>query len=82
MNSIGNNAFAGCEFLESITIPDNVTSIGEYAFKESGLRSITIPHKVNSIGQEAFYNCSGLTSVTILGSVADIAILRSKTAAA
>ena len=33
---------------------------------------MTIPESVTSIGDSAFYNCSALTSVTILGSVSSI----------
>ncbi len=56
-----------------ITIPNSVTSIGEYAFDGcSGLTSVTIPNSVTSIGSGAFYGCSGLTSVTIPNSVTSI----------
>ena len=52
--------------LSEITIPNSVTSIGEYAFYNcSGLTSVTIPNSVTSIGKSAFSGCSGLTSVTI-----------------
>jgi hypothetical protein len=55
------------------TIPNSVTSIGEYAFSGcSGLTSVTIPNSVTSIGNYAFSNCSGLTSVTIPNSVTSI----------
>ena len=66
-------AFYNCRSLTSITIPDNVTSIGDYAFYECrGLTSITIPDSVTSIGERAFYNCSSLTSVTIGDGVTSI----------
>ena len=49
-----------------LVIPDSVTSIGSFAFRNcSGLTSVTIPNSVTSIGQWAFWGCSGLTSVTI-----------------
>ena len=55
------------------TIPNSVTSIGDYAFSGcSGLTSVTIPGSVTSIGERTFYNCSNLTSVTIPGSVTSI----------
>ena len=56
-----------------ITIPNSVTSIGDYAFWEcTGLTTVTIPNSVTSIGRSAFYNCTGLTSVTIGNSVTSI----------
>ena len=64
--SIALTAFEGCSRLTSITIPDNVTSIGSGAFSGcSSLTSVTIPNWVTSIGSAAFYGCQGLTSVTI-----------------
>ena len=52
--------------MTSVTIPESVTSIGEYAFSGCSLTSVIIPNSVTSIGYSAFYNCSGLTSVTCL----------------
>ena len=64
---------SGMSKLLSITIPNSVTSIGNYAFYGcSGLTSLTIPNRVTSIGQSAFYGCSGLTSVTLGNSVTSI----------
>ncbi|MFR6424693.1 MAG: leucine-rich repeat domain-containing protein [Oscillospiraceae bacterium] len=57
-----------CTSLTSVTIPDSVTSIGEYAFSGcTSLTSVTIPDSVTSIGECAFYECTSLTSVTIPG---------------
>ena len=59
--------------LTSVTIPNNVTSIGEDAFCDCiALTSVTIPNSVTSIGDDAFANCRGLTSVTIPDSVTSI----------
>lgn len=59
--------------VSEIIIPDYVTSIGNYAFRDcSGLTSVTIPNSVTSIGSYAFDNCSGLTSVTIGNGVTSI----------
>ena len=57
----------------SYTIPDSVTSIGNYAFYVcDSLTSITIPNSVTSIGFHAFDGCTSLTSITIPDSVTSI----------
>ena len=57
----------------SVTIPNSVKSIGEWAFFYcSSLTNITIPNSVTSIGIEAFYGCSGLLNVTIGNSIETI----------
>ena len=59
--------------ITSITIPNSVTSIGDFAFEDcSSLTSITIPNSVTSIGDYAFYNCLSLTSIEIPNSVTSI----------
>ena len=71
--AIGSKAFAYNKTLESITIPNSVTSIGEFAFCDcSALTSLTIGNSVEGIGNYAFSDCSGLTSVTIPNSVKNI----------
>ena len=70
---IGAWAFQDCNKLESIAIPDSVTSFGGWAFSGcSSLTSITIPDSLKFIGDCAFDGCSSLTSITIPDSVASI----------
>ncbi len=58
---IGNGAFFGCNRLESIKIPNRVTSIGNGAFSDCiGLMSIEIPNSVISIGCDVFSGCDKL----------------------
>ena len=54
----GNTAIKCREWATSVTIPNSVTSIGNYAFRDcSGLTSVSIPNSVTSIGNGAFQNC-------------------------
>lgn len=73
VTSIGERAFAWCESLKSIVIPDGVTSIGENAFTNCySLKSVSIPDTVTSIGKMAFNDCQKLTSIIIPDGVKSI----------
>lgn len=48
------STFSGRSSLQSITLPETLTTIGDYAFQSSALESIYIPASVNNIGQYAF----------------------------
>ena len=64
--------YNGTEITE-LTIPSDITSIGDYAFYNcASLTSVTIPDSVTSIGDYAFCSCYSLTSVTIGNSVTSI----------
>ncbi len=68
--AIPEEAFAGMENLSSVVIPDNVTEIGDGAFRGCGnLESLTLT-SVETIGAGAFDGCSNLTSITITGGAA------------
>ena len=57
--SIPAGAFSDCYFIESITITDGVTDIGEDAFIGcKGMTSIIIPDSVTKIGESAFNGCA------------------------
>lgn len=58
------NAFAVGSGATEYTIPDSVTSIGDYAFGFCDkLTTVTIPDGVTSIGDWAFCDCHNLASV-------------------
>ena len=67
VTSIGDNAFAYCENLETVTFESNssLESIGESAFSNCcSLTSITIPSSVTSIGDYVFNECGNLETIT------------------
>ena len=53
----------------SFTIPDGVTTIGDYAFEYALFENVTIPDGLVSIGNSAFSNCANLTGINIPNSV-------------
>ena len=70
---ICDGAFSDCEYLQFITIPNSVTSIGDEVFNGcKSLQFITIPNSVTSIGNRAFSGCKSLQSITIPNSVTSI----------
>ena len=58
--------------LRSITLPNTLTTIDEYAFGSSGLNLITIPVGVTNIKESAFNSCRYLTSVTLPNTLTSI----------
>ncbi len=66
-------AFSDCTALESVEIPDTVTSIGEAAFFNcSGLERVKLPANLTELPSNAFGYCRNLTQVTIPDSVTSI----------
>lgn len=65
IKEIKDYTFNSCSKLKTIKIPENVTSIGQFAFERSGLTTIDIPDTVTSIGEVAFGDCKNLQDVTI-----------------
>ena len=59
--------YYGSSSLTSITIPNSVTRVGDYAFVScSGLSSVTIGNSVTSIGERAFNGCDSIQTVISL----------------
>ena len=63
---IGEEAFASCDKLIEVVLPNGIREIGPSAFLFcENLRSVTLPEGTVSIGDRAFYHCSGLNSVSL-----------------
>ena len=79
VESIGENAFSGCNNLTSVTLNSNAVVSKAYTYSNN-FKSIfgeqvteyVIGDAVTAIGNSAFYGCSGLTSVTIPDNVTNI----------
>ncbi len=60
--------------LQTIVLPNNLTSVGRFAFAYcSALQGkINIPGSVTNIGERAFYYCDNITGLVLGGSVVNI----------
>lgn len=73
VTGIGSMTFCKSSKLTSVTLPDSIKSIADYAFHGcSSLTSVKLPAGVTSIADHGFWDCTGLISVTIPGSVKSI----------
>lgn len=69
---IGDSSFSSTH-ITSISIPNSVTSIGDYAFSSCEYLSlITFPNSVTHIGDNAFSYCNQLKSITFPNSITSI----------
>lgn len=59
------NGSRGRHNLVSITLPEGVTEIGEYAFRDCGITSISLPKSLTGIEGNAFFDCPSLKTVTL-----------------
>ena len=64
LTELPGSSFQKLKNLKKVILPNTLTSIGENAFKESGLQTIEIPASVEAIESGAFCDCTALTNVT------------------
>ena len=71
--TIAGRAFADCENLTAVTIPEGILEIGYGTFQFcSKLKSAHLPDSIKSIGLYAFDHCSELADITFPDNVEDI----------
>ena len=57
------NGNSGVPHLKNVTFPENVKSIGKYAFHDTALEALVLPGTIQSVGDYAFYTCKQLENV-------------------
>ena len=63
-NSLGTDMFRGCDGLEKLIVPNNVTTFGWYALSGcTCLRSFTIPTSVKYVKNNVFHKCKMLEDI-------------------
>ncbi|MDE6520954.1 MAG: leucine-rich repeat domain-containing protein [Ruminococcus sp.] len=76
VKAIGENAFAYCQNITSVEIPDTVREIEFMAFyKCKSLKSVNINYGVVTIGSSSFSDCESLESIKIPDSVKKIKMM-------
>lgn len=65
MIELPTSIFRGCKNLKTIHIPEGVTTIGQYAFAETGFDNIDMIPKGVKYLNYAFMNCPNMTTVKI-----------------
>ena len=65
VTAVGNDAFKSCNKLTSLTLPNGLVSIGNNAFQNTRMSSMTLPSSLKTIGNSAFEYCYNLVSVVI-----------------
>ena len=65
LSAIGSGTFSN-SLVKAITLPENITSLEEYAFYRcQSLSTINIPEKVQKIGTSALSYCTSLSAITV-----------------
>lgn len=73
LTSMGDDAFYGCERLESIELPLGLTVVPLEAFYGcKGLKSVAFPAGFTKIGENAFHDCASLEALDFPSSLTTI----------
>ena len=67
VTAVAENTFAGDADLQSVTLPNTITSIGQGSFSQCGIKSITLPAGVKTVAPYAFHDSELLETVIMPG---------------
>lgn len=71
---IGSSMFLDTN-IETVSMPDTVTDIKDYAFAScENLKSVTLSKSLKRIGSNAFFNCPNLESVELPDTIEDLGV--------
>ena len=65
VTSTGKGCFSTNKYLERIIVPSSVSRIGESAFSECSINSISLPDNLESIEKDTFFDCSDLSDIKL-----------------
>ena len=63
--NLGSSAFYGCESLNTITIANNLVSIGSYAFSKTKIEKLNLPNTLTKVYEDAFSEMKELKEINI-----------------
>lgn len=69
IETVSNTLISGCQ---NTIIPNDITEIGDSAFRGLSIESISLPQNLQSIRRRAFANCNNIISMTLPESVTSI----------
>jgi len=70
---ICNEQYKDCNDMESIFIPDNITSIGDNAFENcKNLKSVILPDSVKKLGMNIFCGCDNLQYIRLPNGITEL----------
>ena len=69
ITKIGNSQFYGFNWVESITLHDGITSIGDHAFSKTNIKEMYIPDGITQIPYGCFYGCTRMEYLSLPASI-------------
>ena len=69
VKDIAKGAFYYCKDISSVIVPQGVTTIGEWAFCNTGIAEMNVPSTIKSISRYSFWGCSKLNKLSLPSSI-------------